>query len=170
MRQLFIVVAKLLGFLQLYWSIALLGQIGVAVYMLTAQSSPLAHSTVKWGLAGFGAYFLLMLALAWILLAKTDRLADMLGITNEPGPSIISETILLSTGIRLIGLYVVVMAAPAIIKAFLDLQGTYHSMGISSWSSVIRSGLELSLGCILALKADSVIPYIAIAGKDKTKE
>jgi hypothetical protein len=182
MRQLFLVLAKLIGLIQLYWSLATLVQIGVSIEMLTAESKPEIYLLIKWGLVGFGAYFLLTLGLAWILLIKTDWLADKLGISDDIGPSIVSEAILLSAGIRLIGLYVAVTAAPALIKVFIETKGMAHGLGISStdlkgvaqcisvsaWANIIRNALELCLGAFLAFKADTVMPYIA--GKNEIEK
>jgi hypothetical protein len=174
MRRLFLVLAKLIGFIQLYWSFATLAQIGFSIEMLTSEGKPEIHSMIKWGLAGFGAYFLLTLGLALILLAKTDWLADKLGISDDTGTSIVSEATLLSAGMRLIGMYVAVMAAPALTKVFVETKGMAHSLGISStdlkgvalsisvsaWANIIRHGLELCLGVFLAFKADTIMPYI----------
>lgn len=124
MRQLFIVGAKLLGLLCLWWAISAATQIISYGGVIFSPSSNWA-SAVLFGL-GLIAYFILAIWFAAILLIRTEWLADKVGVDKDselgvwPG-----EKKLLNLGVMLLGFYVLVYAVPSFVQSSLTLFGMF---------------------------------------------
>jgi hypothetical protein len=160
MRRLFLVVAKLLGLLQLYWALTLFVQVGFFFMMPSRpESSQFVHILVN--LIGVLAYFVLTFGFAGILLARTEWVADKLGIREENGLSELEKHPALLVGVQLIGVYVTVHAAPALVRELLSCYDTWHwDMDWRFWSRAIDEALQLALGVVLMLRSGKVVEII----------
>jgi hypothetical protein len=170
MRRLFIVLAKLVGLLQLYWALVNFMQIGATTGMLLAQTHRISSEQAIWGLSGFAVYMILSFGMAWLLLARTNWLADMLKIGPHTEPVDLKEDVLLRTGVKLIGLYVTVYAIPNFAKALLDYRA-YMAISFNRgfWTSVLPSALQLALGLVLIFMSAKVVELLT-KQKDVTEQ
>ena len=167
MRRLFLVLAKLVGLLQLYWAFVNFMQIGFAVTMML-RSVPVGQAVS--GLIGIVLYFCLSLGMAWMLLARTDWIADKLKILDEGESGILKDDVILRTGAQLIGLYVTVHAIPGFARAILDSRIflSWH-VGIHFWTKIIPAAIQLALGLFFTFKSRKVLEMITDK-KDLTEQ
>jgi hypothetical protein len=156
MRKLFLALAKLVGLLQLYSGVVTLVQVGG--YIVTSGASVSVNAAF---LVEMVAFFAVAMAVAWVLLARTDWLADKLGIPDEPEITGLEREPLLFVGVTLIGLYVVIHAIPALAGEVVELgpKGVYQIEG-RLWSKIASSLVQLGLGLLLMLRPTKVIEMI----------
>jgi|GEM_PF-2360993 len=165
MRRLFIVLAKIFGLLQFYRALVNFVQIGAAIGTL------LSNGRVRYdgepyiaGLIGVVMYFVISLGVAWILLMRTEWLANKLKVKEEGDFGEIKEGAILRTGAKLIGLYVMAYAIPTFVRNVLDYGAAGTGVfGIFFWTKVIPATLQLALGIFLTIKTDVVLAFIAKA-------
>lgn len=164
MRRLFLVSAKLLGVWQAYNLLFNIVQAcNMMLQMLTGGTiEPFTAGQV----VGFYIFFLLSAAFAWLLLFRTDQLADLLRFyPDEPIPPL-TQDLLLSTGAKLMGLYLAVYAIPSLITAFVDLlaqqakQGAAPLAPISFLIGVLQPIVELGIGVALIAKTRQILSLI----------
>lgn len=132
---------------------------------------------------GMVATLVLTFGVAWLLLFRTDWLADKLAVPElDVQPSLSPESIL-HVGARLIGLYVVIQAGPALVGQLgYTISGIREIVGLSDsvevgfmermilgriWSGLVAPGLKLALGLLLVLKTDSVLKWIDTAKRNE---
>lgn len=152
MRPLFLVLAKLTGLLHLYWTLGGIVQMFVLFGTMGSIGSGKSASSLIPSL-GFAAYVALALGLTWILLAKTDWLADKLGIPADAPMERPSHAVLLRVGIQLIGAFAVVQALPALARALVSLHQTSRFV---PWHSGVAPLVQLALGLFLAFRANTI--------------
>ena len=163
MRPLFIVLAKLLGLIQAFWALTNVWQV-----VLTFNTMMGSHATDIFGPVKAVAYMLLYLALylfvAWLLLMRTDWLADKLGIHGEGEWGALNEDAFLKTGVKLIGVYILVYAIPAFIQTMLGY-GMFSARRIGNpfWPKIIPATLQLLLGTLLAIRSERTLALIGKA-------
>jgi hypothetical protein len=156
MRPLFLVLAKLTGLLHLYWTLGGIVQMFV-LFGTMGSIGPGKSASALIPSLGFAAYVALALGLTWILLAKTDWLADKLGIPADAPMERPTHAVLLRVGIQLIGAFAIVQALPALARALVSLQQTG---GLTSrfvhWHSGVAPLVQLALGLFLAFRANTI--------------
>lgn len=160
MRKLFLVLAKLVGLLQVYWALVNFMQIGFTLSMIGRSESTHTGQIVV-SLIGIGAYFILSLGMAWLLLARTEWLADRVRIQDETDIQGLDKHPVLLAGVKLIGVYVTVYAIPSLVHALLDSQRLWEGqIGLQVWNKIIPAALQLGLGLFLALRSEKVVEVI----------
>jgi hypothetical protein len=161
MRPLFLVLAKLTGLLHLFWTLGNLVQMTFYIRVLISPG-PDPEATDLLPLISYVLYLLLALVLAWILLMKTEALADKLGIRqNAPEPDLPAPRALLGVGTRLIGLFFTLKALPAIIRMLPEIQQALAlGLRLHTQGSILAPLLQLALGLLLAFKADAVVALL----------
>ena len=176
MRRLFIVLAKLLGLLQIYWALVYFVQLGFWLGRLVRVPSPSLGQMVL-EVVGIIVYTALSIGMAWLLIAKTDWLADKLKIDTETEESTdLKEDVILRCGVKFIGLFVAIYAVPAIVRALLrsGIFGIFdHGITSPAFSMVIwdfldvvlAPALQLALGLFLALKSTKVVEMMTKRSK-----
>ena len=159
--------AKLVWLLQLYWAFVNFIQIGFSITMML-RSVPVGQAVS--GLIGIVLYFCLSLGMAWMLLARTDWIADKLKIQDEGESGILKDDVILRTGAKLIGLYVTVHAIPGFARAILDSRifVSWH-VGIHFWTKIIPAAIQLGLGLFFTFKSSKVLDLIT-EKKDLTEQ
>jgi hypothetical protein len=173
-RRLFIVLAKLLGLMQIFWSIAyvcslifFLQQVATLHLQGADDGSELLQSAV----VALGAA--LSFGIAWLLLSRTDWLADRLGIEPETGPTEIKEEVLLSTGVRLIGIYVAIQAIPGLVRVIAQewfKRGAIEHFTAFLASRLLPDALKLALGLFLVVRTASVLSWMASISNETKPE
>lgn len=162
MRRLFLVLAKLLGLLQAYWALGWVGfvQIGVTISMVGRPESTSVGQIVL-SLIGIGTYFLMSIGMAWLLLARTEWLADKLRIRDDANIEEFGSHPALAVGVKLIGVYVTVNAVSGLIRTLVDAQRLWEGqVRLHAWNMIIPAALQLGLGIFLALKTEKVVGII----------
>lgn len=160
MRRLFLVLAKLVGLLQVYWAFVNFMQIGFAISMMI-RSEPTEVGQVLSGLIGVVLYFSLSLGMAWLLLARTDWIADKLKIRDEGESAVPPDDVILRTGVKLIGLYVTVYAIPGFAKAILESRlFIAWQVGIHFWTKILPAAIQLAIGLFFTFKSSKVLEWI----------
>ena len=168
MRSIFIAVSKVFGLIQVYEALLLtVGMVSIIHGLFYASFSGVADFGVTW-LLGIGSVvlsFLIYLALAWLLIFKTEWLADKLGIPEQIGIDIPPRDQLLFIGIVLVGLYISVIGLAELGSMLLNvivnssetfsLHVTTPPRGLLSWffgtflMALLEPGLKLALGLLL---------------------
>jgi hypothetical protein len=166
MRRLFIILAKLIGILQLYWAIVALAQIGTVIDLLMRHHDAIESDWHFATLMGTVSYLVLSLGAAWICLKKTDWLANQLGLSDvcASGDVVVKEGDLLRTGVKLIGVYILAYAIPAFVQTMFGY-GIFSggAIGAEFWTMIIPSALRLFLGAFLAIGSEHTIAFISTA-------
>jgi hypothetical protein len=105
--------------------------------------------------------FVLSLGMAWLLLARTEWLADKLKIQDEARIENLDKHPILLVGVKLIGVYVAVRAIPSLARAMLDARHIWEGqVGLQLWNKIIPAALQLGLGLFLALRSEKVVDII----------
>ena len=181
MKNVFVVLAKLIGLFQLYWGISYIAALSLSLsHMKNSQFS----ADVSQGGGGMQVFpmlgfALLTFGLAYLLMFCTDWLARMLGIKENQDSDKLPVNLLLPAGVKLIGVYLVALAIPEIFKSLSEWIFTVRQYSSSTgddalyaqmfrtvaaqgfFSSIIPSLLKLALGIFVAVRTSTVIRLIA---------
>jgi hypothetical protein len=162
MRKIFIVLAKLIGLLQIYWGLAY----AAAITLVFGQISPMAASAGGQffiQLVGILVSGFLAFGMAWLLLARTEWLADRLGIEADEHPVVLSEVVVLKTGMKLLGAYFLTRAVPAVVRSTLQASsvGLWGGHSLSIWTTMVPSVLQVVLALLLLIRTSYVLRLVA---------
>ena len=161
MKKLFVVFAKLLGLVQLYLALLTATQLVVMLGMVV-RTDQIPLRDVLLGGVGLAIYLAVSLAIAWLLLAKTDWLAAKVGIRDETPIEGLERLPALIVGICLIGVFVTVESLPRLARILIDLQRAWHyGPHQLIWGQLAPVLLQLLLGLVLALRPNTVVGWIA---------
>lgn len=161
MKRLFLVLAKLVGLLQLYWALIIFMQIGFTL-RIVGRSESTHVGQILVSLIGIGMYFALSIGMAWILLARTEWLADKLKLHDDGKVEGLDKHPVLLVGVKLIGVYVTVYAIPSLAKALLASRPILEDQaGRQLWNRIVPAALQLGLGLLLAMKSEKVVELMA---------
>lgn len=162
MRRLFVVFAKLLGLLQIYWALLTFVQIGF-VFTMFDHSGSNQSGQILASLIGTFLYFAMALGMAWLLLVRTEWLANKLKIQADDQLPTLSDDTILHAGIKVVGIYILVNAIPILMQTVF-LATTQDMRGYSfspAWTNVISSVLQVILALPLIIRTHDVIRLIA---------
>ena len=162
MKTLFVVGAKLVGLLVLYWSIVAVPQVLGYIGMLLGDSEWIWQHGGIWWCVGLIAYLLLTLCLALALLFRTERVAGILGVADsELTPTSFSESSILRLGITLIGVYALVRGIPLFAKCALAVYGQRgpKAEDFQTWE-LVSAVVQIILGAALTFRPDRVAAII----------
>lgn len=109
MRNLFIAAAKILALYQFCWTFRLMEKHGVFYRYFSGAPASGAFLQI--------AYLVLSLALAFFLAFKADAIADLLKLKDDQ-PLPIDKDVLLGTGLKLFGVYLLVCVVQTLFGAF----------------------------------------------------
>ena len=160
MRPLFLVLAKLTGLLHLYWTLSGLAQMSVMFGLGSIRTEASVSTLVP--ILGFVLYFVFALVLAWILLFKTEWLADVLRLPTDESTTVKPPaTVLLHVGIQLIGVYAVAQAVPGLLRTLTMLHRTFDLTAQNyPWHLLAAPLAQLVVGVLLAFKADAIVSFL----------
>lgn len=169
MRNLFIVLAKVVGLLQIptilnkmYIFILFIGDVGSkgGGWMDRARDNYLSFFAFCFDTG-------LFLALTWVLLFQTNRIADRVGLFD--GKILWPQTdSLLYAGIKVLGLFFLVGAIPSFISALFNTRA-YNPDNAASyfWVRIQPGLLKMLFGFLLVLKTTKIIELISRDSKPK---
>ncbi len=162
MRNLFIVLAKVVGLLQVATVIWYCESLFRSLYAVRQWSQPHVSGEIYTDLFSRGLVLCLYLGFAWVLLFRSSWIADRLGLPDNeihiPEPNL-----LLWIGIKLFGLYVLVEAAPALIWAVMELKGILQGPKPAAGFliRILPAAVKLLLGLLLVGKTKGIIEVIS---------
>ncbi len=156
MRRLFLVLAKLMGLFQLYQTI-------YSGYILISFLAE--HLKENLDLAStlcMVCYIVLLLPITWILLFRTEWLADRLGIQDDGEIGGPEKFPVLLVGVKLIGVYITAYAIPSLVTELPSTLAVLKNPneGTLLWHAIIPAVLQVVIGLFLALKSDYVVKII----------
>lgn len=171
MRRIFIVFAKLIGLLQIYWTLTYLSSIALFIGQVAKmESSELGQRAIQIG--GILGFALLAFGMAWLLLARTEWIADKLKIqSNEPLPAL-SDDVVLQAGIKVVGVYILANAIPGLARSIAEVcaYGLWEGQLMGIWTKIIPSALKIALALLLAIRTDRVVNLLAKGEKTQGKQ
>ncbi len=157
MKKIFVVLAKLLGLATFFFVVYFLLQVVMMLPMLFASWSD-DPKNLALSLLGILAPVLIALPFSFVLISKTEMLADRLGVGDDEGAAIISDSKgLFRIGLILMGVFFIVFNLPELIRMAI-YSATLPPLVASSndWTQVLSPALGLLFGLILAIKADVI--------------
>lgn len=170
MRKLFIVLAKLIGFLQFGWALIYVVQLGIGLSQIIGFKMKFGFREVLVGLLGVGIYFILSTGMAWILVFRTAWLADKLSLRDEETSGITSEGYMYRTGLKLIGVYITANAIPALAKTVLTQSLLIYCLPTVDYiDHILPPVLELAVGVFIVIRTDRLLDLIAKLEKCSTR-
>jgi len=173
MRRWFLVLAKFLGLLLMTWIVGRTGEFCYVFFRTIRPGEYLIEPLLPQKIYLI-VFFVLSGGMTWVLLRRTQWLADKLDIPNDELPGEINKDVMLFCGTILLGIYVTVQSAPRLVGALLRFP--WHEefpFRLNSWSQVISEALALAMGLLLVLRTPLVLKWItqvhaACKPKDRT--
>ncbi|MCD6312043.1 MAG: hypothetical protein J7M11_06260 [Elusimicrobia bacterium] len=162
MRKLFIVVARLLGLQQLCSAIILTSMAAFQLSMIRHFPVSVKDSFGSLGALAVGAP--LTLVVCWLLIIKTEWLADKFNINENDNLPFFDNDGVLKIGIKLMGIYIAVLAIPVLV-AKLHL---YNNV-VSVFATVLAVLFRMAIGFLLVSKTEKIIEYISVYGRKAGK-
>ena len=162
MRRLFLVLAKLVGLMQAYWAFMDLVQIGNMVNAVLGSSPADASDASLYGsMVGVFVSFPLSIGLAWLLLFRTEQVADFLRVgPDEPVPAF-RRDVLLNVGVKMIGLYLAAEAIPLLARWLFEAHYfAQRRPRLFHWAGILQPALALVVGIVLIAKTRQIITLI----------
>lgn len=171
MRNLFVVLAKLLGVFQVYWALTYLASISLFIGQtvtndLTAQGMIVTQAIYICG------YAVICFCMAWILMFKTIWLADKLHVPKESDQLSLSTDRVLPTGIKLVGVYILAVSLPGLLKALGETASfsLYNGSLAMVWTKILPAVLKVAMGLILTLRTPQTVRVISKGESTATKK
>lgn len=162
MRQTFQVVAKIIGLFLLYGTVAQV--IGMGQWVLAWYNQRSSTHAIE--ILGFPVSFLVFFGLivlsgvmAWMLLMRTDWIADRLNVdvTSGKDEDVQNRRPMLHVGIKLLGLYLIAQSFP-LVATLLGIFGS--NLVTQSWQQMVSPVLSVGFGLALLLGTESVVTLI----------
>jgi len=183
MRTLFIAAGKVFGLLQIYSGIAYMTSMLPLIRAFNQPSSPTAitvrtfyGSSFTLTVVSMICTLVLTFGVAWLLLFRADWLADKLKLPDDEPKAPLGAELLLSVGVRLIGIFFVLKSAPQLIGYIGRTISRAHQIASLSdqmgsgmlqralfdefWSSIVIEAVKLTLALLLVLKTDVILNRI----------
>ena len=178
MRNVFIVLAKLIGILQLYWGISYLAALNMTYSQMKniQLSKTIPQDSDGIQILPILGYILLTFSMSYLLIICTEWLADILRIKENEDYKKLPINLILQAGIKLIGIYIVALAIPQVFKSLSEwvftvkqysssMHDSMHAQGF--FSSIVPLLLKICLGLFATLKTNTIIRIIT---KDQKAE
>jgi len=144
----------------IYWALISLVQFGSALAVM-ARSEPSQFGYLFVTLIEIVVSFALLLGMAWLLLARTEWVADKLRVQDEKDVAELEGHPVLPVGVQLIGVYVTVYAIPSFARTLLEPLRMYQDhFAWYPWSKIIIAAIQLGLGIFLMLWSNKVVELI----------
>ncbi len=164
MRRLFITLAKLLGLYEAYRAVQYLTAIISMAGFFRRPIEGLDWDQLVPHLIGSLVFLGVTAALAWLLLCRTERLADALSISkdDEETPELTKDD-LFRVGIKLLGLSLLATSIPGVVRAFASAgsNGVWSGNYSMIWSQILPSMLSLVIAIMLTLRTSLIIDTLA---------
>ena len=160
MRRIFITLAKLLGLLQFCWGVSFLASVVMLIGHIPGDGN---GGQIVVQFVGVLLYGVMAFGMAWLLLARTEWLADRLRIKAGDAPIVFSEAVVLQGGMKLVGLYFLTRAVPSLVRSVLQASsfGLWKGHSSSLWTTIVSTALQVVLALLLVIRTDWVNRVIA---------
>lgn len=113
---------------------------------------------------------ILTFGIAWLLLFRSEWLADRLKIPAADSQSSPSLETLLFAGTKLIGLLIVVQGIPLLVQGLPEARCCMH-IGAYMWSMIAGPLVRIAIGVFLVLKTRAIVNFIiGKEGRNKPSE
>lgn len=162
MRRIFVAAGKIIGLLQVFWALTYLASIGLVLGQM-ARTEPGMARAITIQLGGIVGYAVLAFGMAWLLLVRTEWLADKLKIpADDPLPSL-SDDVVLHAGIKVVGVYIIATGVPALARAVADaaVSSAWQSHLTVSLSRIVPAVLKVVLAVLLTIRTEFVLRVIS---------
>ena len=159
MREITIVSLKLLGVLGIYWALAVVPQIGMGLSVLHSASSNGVHA--GWYFFSMLSSFIVTVLFAVVLLTRTEWIASRLKFpSSNGGLTSFSPTHALRVGFVLVGVFVLLEAAPELVQVLYEASQFGESPGYHRWARIIGAVAKLVLAVSLIIRSRSLADAI----------
>ena len=160
MRRVFIVLAKLMGLLQIYWGLTFLTSV---VMIFAHMPGGEGDREFAMQLLGVCIYGVVAFGAAWLLLARTEWLADRLGIEADSAPVTLSKDVVLQAGMKLIGVYFLTRALPSLVRGVMQVSrvGDWGGSASALWTTTLPTVLQIVLALLLLIRTRWILGVIA---------
>jgi hypothetical protein len=181
MRTLFIAVSKVFGLVQAYTGLFYITTLLPLIQMIrqtsSTQDADLTATTAFGSIYSLAAASLLgtivlTFSMAWLLIFRSEWLADKLKIQKQDDHPPLSGEAILGAGARLLGLFIIVQATPELLKAVAEpfssvnwshgfdkmlIGDCLQNLSRCIWTTIIPATLKLFLGLFLSFKTQKVL-------------
>ncbi|MEO6846326.1 MAG: hypothetical protein ABI443_03140 [Chthoniobacterales bacterium] len=155
MRSLFIIGLKLLGVLVFYWACLWISQLGFFILSLSAQKS-----ASVWSYASISVPILFQFVFAFLLLCRTEAIANVLHVGEVDGESPqIPTASLLYVVLVGVGVYILLESVPKFVRDLIYIMQSLQSpQGAASHQiiEIIGSALQVFLGYLVLQRAGAM--------------
>ncbi|MFP4379851.1 MAG: hypothetical protein ACLFUS_05035 [Candidatus Sumerlaeia bacterium] len=167
MRNLFIVLAKLMGLVMLYW--AILTAVTMAFGLGSVYNSdPLERGFILSGLIASCVNLILSLGMALLLVFRTNWLADRVKVPGGDIPSMPDVAVIMRIGVQLIGIYIIATGIPWLTTSLINSNLLFRPfmerrtplVAGEVLSIILPAAVKVAIGFFLALKATPIINWI----------
>ena len=179
MKSITNILLKLFGLIFLYWGLEYL--VNIAIFI--PQSKQILGFEIFGisSIVGSTLYALITFTISLLLLARTEKMAKLLGLKNEEiNFGVIAPEQILSTGSKLIGLFIFVLKIGTLIKTItlflyslnadktIYLPAETHRLVSRATSKIeiIAQALPIILSLFLIFKSNALIKFINEVEKD----
>ena len=185
MRTLFVALGRVYGLVQLYlgvvYVISMLPMLVMMMHTSESGSGPMTLQTFSGTYlmltkGSMIATLILTLGAAWLLIFRTEWLADKLRLPAYETQPPVSADAIFHAGARLLALFVIIQAAPDLIGKLglasiitqqyfgvqnaMDLLSTKTPVFPTLWSTLVAPALKLILGVFLLIRTDAILNWI----------
>jgi hypothetical protein len=159
MRELTIVLLKLLGVLGIYWALHVVPEIGMGLSVLYSPSAHGIHA--GWYFYSMLSSFIVTVLFAVVLLARTEWIALKLSLpSSSDGLASFSPAQALRVGFVLIGVFVLLEAAPEFVQVLYEASHFGESPGYYRWARIIGAVAKLILAISVTIGSRSLADAI----------
>jgi hypothetical protein len=159
MRDLTIVSLKLLGVLGVYWALGVVPQIGMGLSVLYSPSANGIHG--GWYFFSRLSSFIVTALFAVVLLTRTKWIALRLNLPSSGGGlTSLSPAQALRVGFVLIGVFVLLEAAPEFVQVLYEASQFGESPGYHRWARIIGAVAKLILAISVIICSRSLADAI----------
>ncbi len=170
MRRVFIVLAKIVGIVLLYQWLVYLSSM-LIIFSSLSDFSAGKDTNVFLQIVGVAGYIFLSVGVVWLLLIKTEWLADKLGINEDDLLPALTVNVAVRVGFKLIGIYIFLVAMPRIFNVIFRA-GSYGWMGGLTkhiWTGALPAVVQVVLALFLMIRTDRVLRVIEKGEKTQGK-
>jgi hypothetical protein len=170
MSKLFIVACKILGLFQLYWALSSLVSVATAFNMGYMTDEGKVQVSPKFYLILTIVYSILAFLFAFAMIFETETIARIVGLSKkEEMASLPPQSMLLKTGLILIGVIFLFSSIPDLVRSIADLylfnktnRGlSLYLDNIGNWVRPITTLCQIGLAIWIIMNPEGIIRLIS---------
>jgi hypothetical protein len=162
MRRLFIVLAKLIGLIQIFWGVAYLASFNLMIYEIAGMESTSANQ-INIQMFGLLVSTLISFGMAWALLLRADWIADKIGIQSNEQNLLFSDEVILLCGIKVVGLYLLSNSIPSLITSTIDssIYSRWSAGSVPLFVHSLPSVVKIVVALLFVIRTQFVLHLVA---------